>query len=119
MIYFVQCFIDPDKSSMIEVLKKEHLNYIAKRRHLINYGGVVGSKQSPYQQICFYLRVQTRRHLPLALSKRELDKWHPWKSLPSFGKVFLSDPFLKSKKELTPFLAAEQLVKVARFPKVA
>ncbi|MFT4927546.1 MAG: hypothetical protein ACI8WB_003657 [Phenylobacterium sp.] len=60
MSYFAQCFIDPNKMTMLKQLRDQHLAYIKTVKDSIAYGGVCGTDEIPYQSICLFLNVNTQ-----------------------------------------------------------
>ncbi|MBI1319465.1 MAG: hypothetical protein GC168_11050 [Candidatus Hydrogenedens sp.] len=58
-VMFAQCFIAPERIGELEELRPLHLSYIRESLAVIRFAGVAESELEPYQQICYFLGVDS------------------------------------------------------------
>ncbi|GIV34468.1 MAG: hypothetical protein KatS3mg031_2003 [Chitinophagales bacterium] len=59
-MYFIQCYLPPEKSDTIEQLRSKHRQYIATRLSIIKYGGIVIDERGAMERICYFLQVSAQ-----------------------------------------------------------
>ncbi len=54
-MFFVQCYIAPDKIKGLAELRQSHLRHIERHLPVIRYGGVVQDNAGSFIRICYFL----------------------------------------------------------------
>jgi uncharacterized protein YciI len=59
-MYFIFCTVDPVRSHLRTVLRRDHLAHLIRERDTLVFGGVVETDARPFQRVCYFVNLDSQ-----------------------------------------------------------